>query len=85
MLAARDDSMKKALEPRDVGWLNRLQHFKDSLRLNTKELVNNRCTLESIGKRQQGLVKSNANILDWAMKTVSGKKKVSLPNIQIFY
>ena len=52
MLASRDDSMKKALEPRDVGWLNSLQHFKDSLRLNTKELVNNRCTLESIGKRQ---------------------------------
>ena len=29
------------------------------------------------------MVKSNVEILDWAMKTVSGKKKVPLPNIQI--
>ena len=83
MLAARDCSMKKALEARDIGWLNSLQHSKDSLRLNTQELINNRCTLESIGKRQRELTKSNADILDWAMKTLSGKKKVPLPNIQI--
>ena len=75
--------MKTSLESRDIGWLNNLQHFKDSLRLNTQELIKNMCTLESIGKRQRELVKSNANILDWAMKSVSGKKKVSLPNIQI--
>ena len=56
--------MKKALEARDVGWLNNLQHCKDSLRLNTQEPINNRCTLESIGKRQCELVKSNADILD---------------------
>ena len=40
--------------------------------------------MESIGKRQRELVKSNANILDWAMKTVSGKKKGPLPNIKIY-
>ena len=56
--------MKTALESRDIGWLNNLQNFKDSLRLNTQELINNRCTLESIGNRQHELVKSNANILD---------------------
>ena len=39
--------------------------------------------MESIGKRQCELGKSNVEILDWAMKTVSGKKKVPLPNIQI--
>ena len=83
MLKARDCSMKTTLESRDIGRLNSLQHCKDSLRLNTQELINNRCTLESIGKRQRELVKSNADILDWAMKTVSGKKKVPFPNIQI--
>ena len=36
MMAARDSSMKKYLEVRDVGWLNNLQHCKDSLRLNTQ-------------------------------------------------
>ena len=39
--------------------------------------------MESIGSRQYELVKSNVEILDWAMKIVSGKKKVTLPNIQI--
>ena len=39
--------------------------------------------MESIGKRQCELVKSNADILDWVMKIVLGKKKVELPNIQI--
>ena len=83
MLATRDYSMKKALESRAMGWLNSLQHCKDSLRLNTQELINNRCTPESNGKRQRELVKSNANIFDWAMKIVSDKKKVPLLNIQI--
>ena len=85
MLAARDCSIKKALEARYIGWLNNLQHCKDSMRLNTQELINNRGTLESIGKRQRELVKSNADILDWAMKTVLGKKKVTLPTIQMSY
>ena len=48
------------------------------------EQFNNRTTLESIDKRQCELVKSNVEILDWAMKTISGKKKVPLPNIQNF-
>ena len=48
------------------------------------EHINNRATLESVGKRQRELTKGNTEILDWAMKTVSGKKKVTLPNIQIF-
>ena len=39
--------------------------------------------MESLAKRQHELMKSNAKILDWAMKTVSGKKKVSLPQIRI--
>ena len=84
MLASKENSMKKALEARDVGWLNNLQHCKDILRLKTQELINNRCTFESIGKRQCEPVKSNSDILDWAMKTMSSKKKVTLPNIQIY-
>ena len=51
MLEARDRSMKTALESRDIGWLNSLQHCEDNLRLTTQELINNKCTLESIGKR----------------------------------
>ena len=37
--------------------------------------------MESLAKRQRELIESNAKILDWAMKTVSGKKKVPLPHI----
>ena len=50
----------------------------------TYEKVNNKTTLESTGKRQCELVKSNVEILDWAMKTVSGKKKVPLLNTRIY-
>ena len=39
--------------------------------------------MESISKRQCELTKSNAQLLYWAMKAVSGKKKVSLPQINI--
>ena len=83
MLEDKDNVMNAALESRDRDWLNSLEHCKQSFRLMTYEQINNRTTLESIGKRQCELVKSNVEILDWAMKTVSGKKKVSLPNIQI--
>ena len=58
-----------------------LQHCKDSLRLTIQELINNRCTLESINKRQHELIKGNAEILDWAMKTALSKKKVPFSNI----
>ena len=49
----------------------------------TYEQINSRTLLESLAKRQQELTKSNAKILVWAMKIVSNKKKVSLPQIRI--
>ena len=49
----------------------------------TYEQVNNKKILESLAKRQRELTESNAKILDWAMKTVSNKKKVPLPQIKI--
>ena len=49
----------------------------------TYEQINNRAFLESLAKRQRELTESNAKILDWAMKTVSNKKKVPLPQIRI--
>ena len=49
----------------------------------TQEQVNNRTFMESLVKRQRELTKINAKILDWAMKTVSGEKKVPLPQIRI--
>ena len=58
--------------------------LQDNLRLTTQELINNRCTFESIGKRWSELVKGNVEILYWVMKTMSGKKKVSLLKIQIY-
>ena len=49
----------------------------------TYEQVNNIAFLESLAKRQRELTESNAKILDWAMKIVSNKKKVPLPQISI--
>ena len=51
----------------------------------TDEQVNNRTLLESLAKRQRELIESNVKILDWAMKTISSKKKVPLPQIIISY
>ena len=42
-----------------------------------------RATMESIGKRQCETTEANTEILNWAMTTVSGKKKVPLPKVQI--
>ena len=47
------------------------------------DVKNNRTFLESLGMRKRELTESNAKILDWAMKTVSNKKKIPLPQIRI--
>ena len=83
MLEDSYNAMKAPLELRDRDWLNSLAQYKESFRLMTHEQVNNRTLMESLAKRQCELTKSNAKILDWAMKTISGKKKVPLPQIRI--
>ena len=82
-LRKRDEEWRGELEKRDQYWLNSIRHMKQSFRLMAYEQVNNRAFLESLAKRQRELIESNAKILDWAMKTVSNKKKVSLPQIRI--
>ena len=83
MLEDRDNALKACLESRDKNLLNSMAHCKESFRLMTYEQVNNRTLLESLAKRQRELTESNAKILDWVMKIVSSKKKVSLPQIRI--
>ena len=85
MLERRDKGIQDTFVSRDRAWLNSLHSCSESLRLMTQEQINLRATLESVGKRLCELTKSNAQLLDWAMKVVSGKKKVSLPNINISY
>ena len=46
-------------------------------------MVNNITLLDSLAMRQRELTESNAKILDWAMKTISNKKKIPLPHIII--
>ena len=50
----------------------------------TQEQINNRATLESVGKRQRELTKGNEKSLDWVMKTVSRKKKGVIATDQHF-
>ena len=83
MLERRDQNMKEALVQRDQEWLNSLHYYSESLRLMTQEQINIRGTMESLGKKKYDLKKENAEILDWAIKTISGKKKVQLPQINI--
>ena len=83
MFGDRDNALKAWMESSDKNWLNSLAHCRESFLLMTYDKVNNRTLLESLAKLQQELAESNAKILDWAMKTVSSKKKVPLPQIRI--
>ena len=81
-LKQRDEEWGDELEKRDQYWLNSMAHCKPSFRLMTYEQVNSITLLESLAKRQRQLTERNAKILD-CMKTISNKKKVSLPQIII--
>ena len=69
------------MDARDSNCMNSLGHYKQSFRLMSFEIVNNKTLLESLAMWQQELTESNAKILDWVMKTVSSKKKIPLQQI----
>ena len=71
------------MDSRDSNFINSLGHCKQSFCVMSFEIINNKTLLESLAIRQRELTKSNAKILDWAMKTVSNKKKIPLPKIRI--
>ena len=79
----KDTVMKNDLTNRDRIWIDNWRQLRNSLRLTHVEAVNNRTLLESMGKRQKELVEANTKILNWAMKAVSDKKKVPLPQFRI--
>ena len=71
------------MDSRDNDCTNSLGHYKHSFRLMSYEIINNRTLLESLAMRKRELTESNAKILEWAMKTVSNRKKISLPQIRL--
>ena len=79
----RDTVLKNDLTNRDRIWIYRWQQLRNSLRLTHVKAVNNRTLLESLGKRQKELVEANTKILNWAMKAVSDKKQVPLPQFRM--
>ena len=83
MLETRDNGIIESLVSRDRTWLKSLDSYSQNLKSMYQEQVNMRETLESIGKRQCELTKTNAQIIDWAMTTMAGKKKVLFPKINI--
>ena len=83
ILRDRDNALKASMDSRDNNFMNSLGHYEQSFCLMSYEIINNRTLLESLARRQGELTESNAKILDWAMKTVSTKKKIPLPQIRI--
>ena len=83
VLRDRDNALKASMDSRDNNCMNSLEHCKQSFRMLSYDVRNNRTLLESLAMRQRELIESNAKILDWAMKTVSNKKKIPLPQIRI--
>ena len=71
------------MDSRDNNYMNSLGHCQQSFGMMSYEVKNSRTLLESLAMRQRELTESNAKILDWSMKTVSSKKKIPLPQIQI--
>ena len=79
VLRDRDKALKASMDSRDNNYMNSLGHCNQSFLLISYEIINNRTLIESLAMRQRELMDSNAKILDWAMKTVSSKKKITLP------
>ena len=79
ILRDRDNALKASMDSIDNNCMNSLGHCKQSFRMMSYEVKNNRTLLESLAMRQRELTESNAKILDWAMKIVSSKKKIPLP------
>ena len=79
----RDNALKGSMDSRDNNCMNSLGHCKQSFHMMSYDVRNNRTLLKSLAMRQRELTKSNAKILDWAMKIVSSKKKIHLPQIRI--
>ena len=75
----RDNALKTSMDSRDKNCMNSLGHYKQSFRMLSYDVRNNRTLLESLAMRQPELIESNAKILNWAMKIVSSKKKIPLP------
>ena len=81
----RDNALKESMDSRDNNCMNNLGHCKQSFRMMSYEVKNNKTILESLAMRQRELTESNAKILNRAMETVSNKKKMPLPQIRISY
>ena len=71
------------MDSRDNNCMNSLGHYQQSFRMMSYEVKNNKTLMESLAMRQRELTESNAKILDWAMKTMSSKKTIPQPQIQI--
>ena len=75
VLRDRDNDLKASMDSTDNNCINNLRHCKQSFRMMSYEIKNNRALLESLVMRQRELTKSNAKILDWVMKTISARRR----------
>ena len=64
MLRDRDNALKASMDSRDNNCMNILGHYKQSFRLMSYEIINNRTLFEYLTIRQRELIERNAKILD---------------------
>ena len=84
VLEERDKAIHDSLISRDKFWLDSLESYNHYMKSMSYEQVNIGKTMESIALTQVELIKENVKILDWAMATVSSKKKkFPVPKITI--
>ena len=53
VLRDRDNALKASMDSRDSNFMNSLEHYKQSFRLMSFEIINNRTLLESLAMRQR--------------------------------
>ena len=71
MLEGRDKVIQETLVSRDKYWSDSLGSYNHHLKSINYEQINMRKAIESIALRQGDLIKSNVDMLAWAIETVS--------------
>ena len=83
ILERREKALQESFLSKDKFWSDHMDSYNHLLKSLYYEQINMRKSIKSIALRHGDLIKSNVDMLSWAIGTASGKKKVSMLKITI--
>ena len=83
VLEGTDKAIHDSLISTDKFWVEKMESCNHYLKSMYYEQINTGKTMGSVAQRQVGLIKGNVKMLDWAMETISWKKKIPTLKITI--